>query len=171
LHGCAVRCCHCGIRFFTHPRNADRQDLRCPFGCRQTRRKQRSNERSKALYRTEAGREKKRLLNQRRSFVGFGSEGDAPWPHDDQVDDDEPASHDPRAQPGYIPSYSCHNTQGIGNVTSSDHPPISLELDGLVLDEACVVKSRLLPYLCMVASVIERRPIGRKELVTALQKK
>ena len=46
----------------------------------------------------------------------------------------------------------------------------ALELDGLVVDKACVVKSRLLPYLCMVASVIERRPIGREELVAALQK-
>ena len=34
LQDCAVRCCHCGIRFFTHPRNAGRRDLRCPFGCR-----------------------------------------------------------------------------------------------------------------------------------------
>jgi len=186
LRGCAVWCCHCGIRFFTHPRNAGRQDLRCPFGCRQTRRKQRSNERSKTHYRTEAGKEKKRLLNQRRSFVEFRSEGDATRSDDDQVDDDEPASHDPGGQAGYVRSYSCRNRQGLRNVTSSDHPLIAaqgktppvrveqtfaLELDGLVVDEACVIKSRLLPYLCMVASVIERRAIGREELVTALRKR
>jgi hypothetical protein len=32
LEPCAVHCRHCGIRFLTHLRNAQRQDLRCPFG-------------------------------------------------------------------------------------------------------------------------------------------
>ena len=66
LCGCVAHCAHCGIRFFTHPRNAGRRDLRCPFGCRQYHRRERSRQRSTAYYRTAAGRRKKKRLNARR---------------------------------------------------------------------------------------------------------
>ena len=40
-----ARCKHCHILFLTHPRNAGRTDLGCPFGCRQAHRKKtQSNE-------------------------------------------------------------------------------------------------------------------------------
>ena len=61
------RCRHCGILFLTHPRNADRRDLRCPFGCRQTHRKQNSTKRSIQYYRTPEGKFKKQLQNGRRT--------------------------------------------------------------------------------------------------------
>jgi len=67
LQGCAVRCCHCGIRFLTHPRNAGRQQLRCPFGCRQHHRRRRAAERSRKYYQTDSGRRKKKRLNGKRS--------------------------------------------------------------------------------------------------------
>lgn len=67
-------CRHCGIFFITHPRNAKRTDLGCPFGCREAYRKQRSTERSMAYYRTEEGRLKKRLQNRRRGSAGAISE-------------------------------------------------------------------------------------------------
>jgi hypothetical protein len=63
---CLCRCRHCGIFFITHPRNAKRTDLGCPFGCREAYRKQRSTERSMAYYRTKEGRLKKRIQNRRR---------------------------------------------------------------------------------------------------------
>jgi hypothetical protein len=63
---CLTRCCHCGIFFLTHPRNAGRQDLRCPFGCREAERRQRSTERSVAYYRTPEGKIKKQLQNSKR---------------------------------------------------------------------------------------------------------
>ncbi|MBE7502181.1 MAG: hypothetical protein HS113_18155 [Verrucomicrobiales bacterium] len=66
LRRCRVRCRHCGIFFLTHPRNAGRQDLRCPFGCRQAHRRQQGNQRTAAYYREEAGRDKKRNLNAKR---------------------------------------------------------------------------------------------------------
>ncbi|MDD5719956.1 MAG: hypothetical protein PHQ53_09755 [Candidatus Krumholzibacteria bacterium] len=66
LRDCAVYCRHCGIRFFTHPRNARRRDLRCPFGCRQHHRRQRSTQRSTAYYQTAVGRYRKKRLNFRR---------------------------------------------------------------------------------------------------------
>jgi len=53
LAGCAVRCRRCGIRFLTHPRNADREDLRCEFGCRECHRRELANARSKKHYRTD----------------------------------------------------------------------------------------------------------------------
>jgi hypothetical protein len=61
-----LRCRHCGIFFFTHPRNAGRRDLRCPFGCREAHRRRQSDQRSAAYYRDEAGKEKKRALNAKR---------------------------------------------------------------------------------------------------------
>ena len=71
---CLTRCRHCRIFFFTDPRNTGRkdmprgkrQDLSCPFGCREARQKHRSNQRSVAYNQSEEGRRKKRDLNQRR---------------------------------------------------------------------------------------------------------
>jgi hypothetical protein len=67
LRRCLKRCRHCGIYFLTHPCNAARQDLRCPFGCRGRGRKRSSNQRSVEYYRTAEGKTKKRELNANRS--------------------------------------------------------------------------------------------------------
>jgi hypothetical protein len=61
-----TRCRDCRIFFLTHPRNAGRRDLRCPFGCREAHRKQRSSERSIEYYNTEEGKTKKKLQNGKR---------------------------------------------------------------------------------------------------------
>ena len=45
---------------------------------------------------------------------------------------------------------------------------MKLLLDGFTLDEATLVKSPLLPYLTMVASVIEGRTIRADELLNVL---
>ena len=66
LRACLTRCRHCGIFFLTHPRNAGRHDLRCPFGCREAHRRQASAQRSAAYYREPKGKGKKSDLNQRR---------------------------------------------------------------------------------------------------------
>jgi hypothetical protein len=60
------RCRHCGIFFLTHPRNIHRNDIYCPFGCREARRKRKSIERSTAYYRTPEGKIKKQAQNARR---------------------------------------------------------------------------------------------------------
>jgi len=41
-------------------------------------------------------------------------------------------------------------------------------LDGFTLDAATLVNSPLLPYLAMIAGLIEGRVIGREELLQAL---
>jgi hypothetical protein len=50
----------------THPRNAQRNDIDCPFGCREARRKRKSTERSTAYYKTSEGKIKKQQHNARR---------------------------------------------------------------------------------------------------------
>lgn len=66
LRRCRSRCVHCRIFFLTHPRNAGRRDLRCPFGCRQAHRKQRSTKRSVDYYATPEGKAKKKIQNGKR---------------------------------------------------------------------------------------------------------
>lgn len=66
LRPCLRRCRHCRILFLTHPRNAGRRDLACPFGCRQAHRRQNSTHRSVEYYRSREGKVKKHLHNQRR---------------------------------------------------------------------------------------------------------
>jgi hypothetical protein len=66
LRRCLRRCRHCRIFFLTHPRNAGRRDLRCPFGCREAHRKRHSTERSVAYYATAEGKAKKKMQNGKR---------------------------------------------------------------------------------------------------------
>ena len=67
LRKCLVRCKHCQIFFLTHPRNAGRTDLGCPFGCRKTHRKKSAIKRSVEYYQSPEGKIKKRHLNARRN--------------------------------------------------------------------------------------------------------
>ncbi len=54
------------------------------------------------------------------------------------------------------------------NAPRSEH--LALPWEGLLLGESTLVNSPILPYVRMVASVIERRTISQAELITALQK-
>ena len=69
LRACLSRCRHCRIFFLTHPRNAGRCDLGCPFGCKEAYRQQRSTQRSVEYYRGKEGQIKKRLQNGKRKAV------------------------------------------------------------------------------------------------------
>jgi hypothetical protein len=74
LRRCVQRCRHCGIFFLTHPRNAGRQDLGCPFGCKEAHRKRRSTERSVEYYGTDEGKVKKKIQNGKRSQGNAGTD-------------------------------------------------------------------------------------------------
>lgn len=76
LRRCLTRCRHCRIFFLADPRNRGRRDLGCPFGCRDAHCKERSAQRSAAYYRTPAGKEKKRRLNNKRRQVTDDRGGD-----------------------------------------------------------------------------------------------
>lgn len=78
LRCCLSRCRHCRIFFLTHPRNAGRSDLRCPFGCREAHRKQRSTERSVAYYGTAEGKTKKKIQNGKRAQGGVRADANPP---------------------------------------------------------------------------------------------
>jgi hypothetical protein len=78
LRRCLSRCRHCGIFFLTHPGNAGRRDLRCPFGCREAHRRQRSTERSVAYYATAEGKAKKKIQNGKRTQRGVHAEANPP---------------------------------------------------------------------------------------------
>ena len=66
LRRCLTRCRHCGIFFLTHPCNAGRKDLGCPFGCKDAHRKRGSAKRSVEYYSTPEGKFKKKLQNGKR---------------------------------------------------------------------------------------------------------
>jgi hypothetical protein len=86
LRRCRTRCRHCRIFFLTHPRNASRRDLGCPFGCREAHCRRQSSQRSTAYYQDAPGKEKKRQQNAKRRKTNGPTtpppapEAALPWP-------------------------------------------------------------------------------------------
>jgi hypothetical protein len=157
LRRCAVFCAHCGIRFLTHPCNAGRKDLGCPFGCRKTRTRQRSNERSKKHYRSPKGRRNKKKRNAFRTTVGGRTVCEPPPPDPARV---------PRAPAGEPRS---DDAPEAAEQRGDDVPEkAELRLEGVVLGEADVVHSPVLPYVRMVASLIEGIRFRLDEIVRLL---
>ena len=138
---------HCGIRFLTHPRNANRRDLRCPFGCRQHHRREEAKKRSAAYRRTHEGKRQKKLLNARRQ-QGAGS---AVRPSEPDLD-----PHPEGAPPGEPTADALQGTA-------------VLRLEGVVLNEASVANSRMLPYVRMVVGLIEGIAFTCREVVELLR--
>jgi hypothetical protein len=64
---CLTRCADCKIRFLTHPRNAGRLDIRCPFGCRAEHCRREANRRSDRYLATEYGCLQKAERNRQRA--------------------------------------------------------------------------------------------------------
>jgi len=164
LEGCAVTCCHCGIRFLTYPCNARRIDLGCPFGCRLHNRRQRGNARSKKHNQTDKGRANKKKLNiaariKARQATPSDTAPRSLEQSSQLTADSLSADFADEATVGEFPSVD--KSQAI-----LEH--LTLNLDGFVLDERTLVNSRILPYVRMVASVLERRTVSREELIAAL---
>ena len=162
-----MHCCHCGIRFLTHPRNANRRNLRCPFGCREHHRRQQANERSKKHYRTDSGRKNKKLLNGKRSEVRGDGENGRPT---DTTPADDASPSDTPLESVRQPSPRATGQPTRVDLEESSHEEVKLTLDGFTLDETTLAGSPMLPYLAMVATVIEGRAISRQELLGALQR-
>jgi hypothetical protein len=168
LASCAVFCRHCGIRFLTHPRNAHRRDLGCPFGCREHQRRRQANARSKRHYATESGRRNKKRLNGKRSAAEGGREGTPP----ETVVSNTSAAADTSHSDHTIAAGSTPQVfRELGPETDQKESrcvDAKLPLDGFTLREATLVNSPLLPYLAMIASVIEGRAIRAGELLSLL---
>jgi hypothetical protein len=60
------RCVDCGILFLTYPVNRKRNNLRCPFGCREHHKQKASSKRSLKYYQTEDGKRDKKERNRNR---------------------------------------------------------------------------------------------------------
>ena len=135
---------HCGIRFLTHPRNAGRRNLRCPFGCRQQHRRQRSSQRSTAYYQTADGRRKRKRLDARRN------------PSVTLVDCQQ-------CDPGRQASPA--------SASRTDELPatVELRLEGVVLDESGLATLPMLPYVRMVMSLIEGVELTCREVLGLLR--
>jgi hypothetical protein len=161
LHGCAVACCHCGIRFLTHPRNAGRENLRCPFGCRQHHRRERANERSRRHSQSDSAKRKKKRLNGKRSQCGCEMQGTAAC--------DERGLSAPVEQSATAELANATGDEG-GSELVFELKQVGAE-PACVLDEAMLVSSRVLPYARMVASLILRRTISRAELLARLRRR
>lgn len=141
LQRCLTDCVHCGIRFLTDPRNAGRVDLRCPFGCRDHHRRQRSNQRSTAYYQTAGGKYKKSRLNGKRY-------------------------HRTRSvKVEQQPQLKQHTTGANEPLPEK----VALRLDGVVLRERDLGKSWMLPYLRMVVRLVEGIGLSCDELVRVLR--
>lgn len=145
LQACAAHCAHCGIRFLTHPRNAGRIDLRCPFGCRDGHRRRRSGQRSVAYYQTPAGKRKKQRLNACRPGA------------------DRPPPPSPRQR-------SVASQSLLPDAAPERHCEAQLRLDGVVLDEPSLLASPTLPYLRMAICLITGVCLNLGELVGLLRR-
>jgi hypothetical protein len=138
--------------------------LGCPFGCRSHNRRQRGNARSKKHNQTDKGRANKKKLNiaariKARQAAPIDT---ASTPHEQssQLTADSPSA-DFTTAATVDESLLVDTSQAI-----LEH--LTLNLNGFVLDERALVNSRILPYVRMVASVLERRTISREELIAAL---
>jgi hypothetical protein len=118
--------------------------LRCPFGCRRHHRRQRSNERSTAYYQTPTGRWLKKQLNARRSLRSTDAGGEQPTKANEQG-----------------PSAS---------ETLADELPLKLALEGVLLCESTLLRSPALPYVRMLASLIEGVEFTRRQIVRLLRR-
>lgn len=144
LSDCVTHCCHCGIRFLTHPRCAGRLNLRCPFGCRKQYRRQRARQRSADYYRTEAGKAKKKRLNARRS--------------------NRSAAADSQPRTAALPPVDPPPEQPAEPLPVKEE----LRLEEVVLDAESVRNSPMLPYVQMLVNLIEGIQLGCEELVELL---
>jgi hypothetical protein len=117
--------------------------LRCPFGCREHHRKQRSNQRSADYYRTPSGKRLKKRLNARRG-------------RNPQSAKDKPATKVPR--------------QHDAEERHAAELPVQAELrlEDLVLNEATLRTSPILPYVGMIVSLLEGMRLRRHELLQQL---
>jgi len=153
-----VHCCRCGIEFLTAPPNAGREDLRCPFGCRELHRRQQSNWRSTDYYRTNAGRVKKKKLNARR-----------PKQTTETLAVDSSANlqaASPHAMPEVQTLQAAHPEP-----PTPVAPGLSLELPGLQLTEAMLEHSRVLDYVLLLFWFIGRQRLTREQLLKRLRQR
>jgi len=141
-------------------------------------RRQLANQRSKRRYQKPDGRKNKKLLNGKRSKSGNNPGNAAPCGFDTPPSPPEPSALP--ETPADSPSVNCSGTESTAPVSepaaqevlelAAPAENLTLPLEGFVLDERALVNSHILPYVQMVASLLEHRTISREELLAALRK-
>lgn len=63
------RCGRCGVRLLTGRSNSGLSYISCAFGCREKRKREKTNERGRRHYLTPKGRQNKKARNRRRSLA------------------------------------------------------------------------------------------------------
>ncbi len=137
LRQCLTRCRHCRIFFLTHPSNAGRRDLGCPFGCRYEHRKRHSRKRSTEYYRTAEGKFKKRMQNSKRGKVAAK----------ESLSEEGQAAFEPRGT-----SFNTHVVDYLGMVISLiEGRPVStaeiLEMLSQAMRQHSLVRDRRIDYV------------------------
>lgn len=157
---CAVHCRHCGIRFLTHACNAQRENLLCPFGCREHSRRQAQRERSQRHYRTQSGWLNKKQCNLRRAARC--------QPPPECAAATEIATAAMRAAPDDL----SPATPPLHTVRHASCDQVDGELRPVVDTEQSLEQrlagSPLLPYLTVLVSLIVNRVVRREELLASL---
>jgi hypothetical protein len=151
-----THCVHCQIRFLTHPRNAGRRNLRCPFGCRDHHRRQRASQRSTAYYQTVSGRRERKRLNVARLCRSRCATDGELLTLSVNVED----------------ASSSECVIDAERVDDALPPEMELKLEfrlsGIVLDETSLENASLLAYLRMIVNQIEGTKRSQDELVDLL---
>jgi hypothetical protein len=155
LRACLTRCRHCRIFFLTHPRNAGRRDLRCPFGCRETHRKRESTKRSVDYYRGVQGRKYRREQNGNRQWTGMKPASDrTPTPSSTSEPPNPPAAPDP-------PPASPHPPESDPSPAFEAPPPSA---GSPATDPVCRWPVPLVAHVRMVVSLLEDRPVNWRQI-------
>ena len=178
-------CLECEIRFLAAPQNAGREDLRCPFGCAKRHQASQSNERVKAYRGTETGKKKKDALNAKRyrrppsTTCESAHEEDLAVRHGSGGRRQASASTAPRL----CEAVACTTSRPCEAGALADSPvaenatqplpaersvAIELDFNGVILDEASIVHSPMLPYIRTLVGMIEGVWLSRVEVVAWL---
>jgi len=159
LRACLTRCRHCRIFFLTHPRNAGRRDLGCPFGCSETHRKRESTKRSVAYYRGEQGKKYRREQNGNRQRTGMRPAADrAPIPSSPSEPPNSPPAPD---SPADSPRASLPPPESDPSAVSEAPPPSA---GSPATDPVCPWPVPLVAHVRMVVSLIEGRPVNGRQI-------
>lgn len=169
LQRCDTCCRHCGIRFVTHPRNAGRKDLWCPFGCRQHHQQEAARARSRKYYQSAHGQKRKKAFNGRRSRASQLAQRQEPSPSSPErptpvLPTPEPCTPESATLQPLTPEPQAFLPTSWAAPLEASFP-VAIWLEGVRLDTESVERSPALPYLRMLVRVLEKMPISQAELV------
>lgn len=157
LRRCLKRCRHCRIYFITDPRNAAREDLLCPFGCREAHYRRESMRRSKEFYRKHPDEKRRQNANRSRKFNSASVRApDQQGPSGQGLDGSENSAQQQKA--------SGTNRPKSEDRSAPQCPPLLAQALPKANDP------QIAKYARVLVSLIEGRQVSLEELWEALLK-